>query len=144
MRTSSVSNDPNFEEKLIDVVEPYLDPTERAGVFGFDGKTQVQALDRTQWSLPKYPCRTGGMTHDDTRRGMLDPFAALNTATSEIITDYRHRHKGADVLPFFETVDNVPARMARKVTEWLAEPAQARWRLQFTTTCSSWLNLVER
>ena len=56
--TFKVSNDPDFEEKLVDVVGLYMNPPERAIVFSFDEKTQVQALDRTQPSLPAQ-ARTG-------------------------------------------------------------------------------------
>ena len=62
--TFKVSNDPRFEEKLVDVVGLYLDPPQRAAVFCFDEKTQCQALDRTQPSLPMKPGRAGTMTHD--------------------------------------------------------------------------------
>ena len=68
-RPSTFSNDPRFEEKLVDVVGRYLDPPERAVVFSFDEKTQVQVLDRRQASLPLRPDRAGTMTHDYKRRG---------------------------------------------------------------------------
>ena len=79
--TFKLSNDPNFEAKLIDLVGLYLDPPERAVVFSFDEKTQVQALDRTQPSLPLKPGRGCTMTHDYRRNGTVDLFAALNIAT---------------------------------------------------------------
>jgi transposase len=156
--TFKVSNDPAFEEKLVDVVGLYMNPPERAVVFSFDEKTQVQALDRTQPSLPMRPGRAGTMTHDYKRHGTVDLFAALNVATGEVITDYRQRHTGADVLAFFKKVDgqvprrldvhvildNLSAHLGPEVREWLAEPAQARWHLHFTPTSSSWLNLIER
>src|SRR5438876_5333315 len=82
-----VSTDPHFEEKLVDVVALYLDPPARAVVFSFDEKTQVQALDRTQPSLPMRPGRAGTMTHDYKRHGTTDLFAALNVATGEAITE---------------------------------------------------------
>jgi transposase len=158
VKTFKVSNDPHFEEKLTDVVGLYMDPPERAVVFSFDEKTQVQALDRTQPSLPMKPGRAGTMTHDYKRNGTVDLFAALNIATGEVITDYRKRHAGVDVLAFFKKIDrevprrldvhvildNLSAHMGPEVTEWLAEPKQARWHLHFTPTSSSWLNLVER
>jgi len=50
--TFKISNDPRFEDKLVDVVALYNNPPERAVVFSFDEKTQCQALDRTQPSLP--------------------------------------------------------------------------------------------
>ncbi len=81
--TFKVSTDPDFEEKLVDVVGLYLNPPERAVVFSFDEKTQCQALDRTQPSLPMKPGRAGTMTHDYKWNGTVDLFAALNVGTGE-------------------------------------------------------------
>jgi transposase len=153
-----LSEDPDFEAKLVDVVGLYLDPPERAVVLSFDEKTQCQALDRTQPSLPLRPGRAGTMTHDYKRHGTVDVFAALNVGTGEVITECRKRHTAADVLAFFKTIDrsvprrldihvvldNLSAHLAPEVTDWLAHPRRARWHLHFTPTSSSWLNLVER
>ena len=158
VETFKVSNDPHFEEKLVDVVGLYMNPPERAVVFSFDEKTQVQALDRTQPSLPMKPGRAGTMTHDYKRNGTTDLFAAMNVATGEVLYDSRQRHTAADVLGFFKLIDlhvpkhldvhvvldNLSAHKAPPVTEWLADPKRARWHLHFTPTSSSWLNLVER
>jgi len=81
VETFKLSNDPDFEDKLVDVVGLYLDPPARAVVFSFDEKTQCQALDRTQPSLPLIPGRAGTLTHDYKRNGTTDLFAALNVAT---------------------------------------------------------------
>ncbi len=156
--TFKLSGDPDFEAKLVDVVGLYLHPPAKAVVFSFDEKTQVQALDRTQPSLPMVRGRAGTMTHDYKRNGTTDLFAALNVATGEVITECRPRHTAADVLAFFKRVDktvprglqihvvldNLSAHKAPEVTEWLAKPRQRRWHLHFTPTSSSWLNLVER
>jgi len=158
VETFKLSNDPNFEEKLVDVVGLYLDPPARAVVFSFDEKTQCQALDRTQPSLPMVPGRAGTMTHDYKRNGTTDLFAALNVATGEVLTDCRKSHTAADVLRFFKLIDlhvpndldvhvvldNLSAHKGPEVTTWLADPKRARWHLHFTPTSSSWLNLVER
>jgi transposase len=155
--TFKLSNDPNFEAKLIDVVGLYMNPPEHAAVFCFDEKTQCQALDRTQPSLPMVPGRAGTTTHDYKRNGTIDLFAALNVGTGEIVHDTRHAHTGTDVLSFFKwlnahvpkhldvhvILDNLSAHNAEPVRAWLAQPAQARWHLHFTPTSSSWLNLVE-
>jgi hypothetical protein len=94
------------------VVGLYLDPPERAVVFSFDEKTQVQALDRTQPSLPMRPGRGGTMTHDYKRHGTTDLFAALNVATGEVLYDCRKRHTGKDVLAFFRLIDlHVPREL---------------------------------
>ena len=156
--TFKLSNDPRFEEKLVDVVGLYMNPPERAVVFSFDEKTQVQALDRTQPSLPLRPGRAGTLTHDYKRNGTTDLFCALNVKTGKIISECRKRHAGDDVLAFFKKIDRaVPRRLAIHVVldnlsahqtpdivAWLADPKRKRWHLHFTPTSSSWLNLVGR
>src|SRR5918996_1786573 len=158
VETFKLSNDPRFEEKLVDIVGLYMNPPERAAVFCFDEKTQVQALDRTQASLPLRPGRAGTMTHDYKRNGTTDLFAALNVASGEVIHDPRQRHKATDVLAFFKfldahvprdleihvVLDNLSAHKAEPVQRWLNSPRRKRWHLHFTPTSSSWLNLVER
>ncbi|MCA1737005.1 MAG: IS630 family transposase [Actinobacteria bacterium] len=96
--TFKLSNDPDFEAKLADVVGLYLDPPERAVVFSFDEKTQCQALERTQPSLPIKPGRSRTMTHDYKRNGTVDLFAAMNIATGEVLHDSHRRHAGTDEL----------------------------------------------
>ncbi len=158
VETFKLSTDPHFDEKLVDVVGLYLNPPERAVMFSFDEKTQVQALDRTQPSLPMKPGRGGTMTHDYKRHGTTDLFAAMNVATGEVLYDTRRSHAATDVLRFFKlldlhvpkhleihvVLDNLSAHKAPPVAEWLADPKRARWHLHFTPTSSSWLNLVER
>jgi transposase len=152
-----LSTDPEFEAKVVDVVGLYMNPPERAVVFSFDEKTQVQALDRTQPSLPMTPGRGKTMTHDYKRHGVTDLFAAMNVATGEVIYDTRKTHTGKDVLAFFKFIDihvpkdlavhvvldNLSAHKSPEVKKWLADPKRGRWHLHFTPTSSSWLNLVE-
>jgi transposase len=156
--TFKISNDPQFEEKLVDVVGLYLNPPERAIVFSFDEKTQVQALDRTQPSLPMKRGRGGTMTHDYKRNGTTDLFAAMNVATGEVLYDCKKGHKATDVLRFLKLIDlhvpkdleihvvldNLSAHKAPPIRDWLADPKRSRWHLHFTPTSSSWCNLVER
>jgi transposase len=153
-----LSNDPDFEEKLVDVVGLYMNPPQRAVVLSFDEKTQAQALDRTQPSLPLKPGRAGTLTHDYRRHGTTDVFAALNVATGEVLYDCKKGHSAEEVLRFFKLIDihvpahldihvvldNLSAHTAPPVANWLAHPRRARWHLHFTPTSSSWLNLVER
>jgi len=156
--TFKVSNDPLFEEKLVDVVGLYMNPPSRAAVFSFDEKTQCQALDRTQPSLPMVPGRAGTMTHDYKRNGTTDLFAAMNIATGEVLTHCQQGHTAKDVLRFFKQIDatvppglavhvvldNLSAHKAPEITKWLAHRDRRRWHLHFTPTSSSWLNLIER
>ncbi|MGH3500042.1 MAG: IS630 family transposase [Nocardioidaceae bacterium] len=153
-----LSTDPRFEEKLVDVVGVYLNPPARAVVFSFDEKTQCQALDRTQPSLPMKPGRAKTMTHDYKRHGTIDLFAAMNLATGQVLTDLRKGHAATDVLRFFKQIDktvprglavhvvldNLSTHSAPEITKWLAHKDRRRWHLHFVPTSSSWLNLIER
>ncbi len=130
----------------------------RAVVFSYDEKTQCQALDRTQPSLPMKPGRAGTMTHDYKRNGTIDLFAAMNIATGEVLMQCQKRHAAADVLRFFKQIDasvprglavhvildNLSAHKTPEIQKWLAHRDRRRWHLHFTPTSSSWCNLVER
>ena len=158
VNTFKISNDPDFEAKLIDVVGLYLNPPARAVVFSFDEKTSCQALDRTQPSLPMTRGRAGTMTHDYKRNGTIDLFAAMNLGTGEVHTHLRKGHTAADVLAFFKQIDatverglsvhvildNLSAHKAPEIKKWLAHKDRRRWHLHFIPTSSSWLNLIER
>ena len=151
-----VSNDPDFEEKLRDVVGLYLSPPENAIVFCVDEKSSIQALDRTQPGLPMKRGRCGTMTHDYKRNGTSTLFAALNTLTGEVIGECKKRHRHQEFLSFLKTVekktpaalelhlivDNYATHKHEKVKIWLKK--NKRVHLHFIPTSSSWLNLVER
>jgi transposase len=125
VETFKVSNDPRFEEKLIDVVGLYLKPPARAVVFSYDEKTQCQALDRTQPSLPMKPGRAGTMTHDYKRNGTIDASVPRGLSVHVVL-------------------DNLSAHSTPAIMQWLGHRNRRRWHLHFTPTSSSWLNLIER
>jgi len=156
VRTFKLSNDPDFEAKLIDVVGLYLDPPDNAVVLCVDEKSQIQALDRTQPSLPMKTGRAGTMTHDDKRNGTTTLFAALDTITGAVIGQCLPRHRHQEFLTFLKTldkehpkdldlhliVDNYRTHKHDNVNKWLEK--HPRFHLHFIPTSSSWLNLVER
>jgi len=156
VKTFKVSNDPRFAEKLVDVVGLYLSPPEHALVLSCDEKSQIQALDRTQKSLPMFPGRLGTMTHDYKRNGTTTLFAALSVLDGTLITQCQDRHRHQEWIKFLETidretvpemdlhliVDNYATHKHPKVQKWLAR--HPRFHIHFTPTSSSWLNLVER
>lgn len=155
-RTFKVSNDPNFAEKLVDVVGLYLDPPEHALVLCVDEKSQIQALDRTQKSLPIYPGRCETMTHDYRRNGTTTLFAALNVAEGLLIGQCMPRHRHQEFIRFLKRidaetppdldlhliVDNYATHKHPNVQKWLKR--HRRFHMHFIPTSSSWLNLVER
>ena len=154
--TFKLSTDPEFVAKLRDVVGLYLDPPGNAMVFCADEKTQVQALDRSQAVLPMMPGMPERRTHDYVRHGVTSLFAALNTATGQVITSIHRRHRHQEFLKFLKTIDgNTPADLdlhlildnyqthkTPAVQRFLA--THPRFHLHFIPTSSSWLNLVER
>jgi transposase len=156
VKTFKLSNDPKFEEKLVDVVGLYLNPPDNAVVLCMDEKSSVQALDRTQASLPMKKGRAGTMTHDYKRNGTTTLFAALNVLTGAVIGECLPRHRHEEFLEFLRKVDReVPKGLAihmildnyathkhPDVKAWLEK--HPRFHLHFIPTSSSWLNLVER
>jgi transposase len=156
VRTFKLSRDPEFVEKLRDVVGLYLNPPDKALVLSVDEKSQIQALDRTQ---PALPMRTGLVetkTHDYVRHGTTTLFAALNVLDGTIIGSGKPQHRHQEFLQFMEEVDRkVPRRLEvhlildnygthkhPNVKAWFE--AHPRYHLHFVPTSSSWLNLVER
>jgi transposase len=156
VKTFKLSNDPAFEEKLIDVVGLYLNPPDKAVVLCMDEKTSIQALDRTQASLPMTRGRAGTTTSDYKRNGTTTLFAALNALDGTVIGQCVDRHRHEEFLKFLRKIDKeVPKGVAvhmildnyathkhKDVKTWLAK--HPRFQLHFTPTSSSWLNLVER
>ena len=156
VETFKLSTDPRFEEKLVDVVGLYLNPPDKAVVLCLDEKSQVQALDRTQPSLPMKKGRAGTMTHDYKRHGTTTLFAALNVLTGSVIGQCLPRHRHDEFLVFLRRIqrevprglqvhvipDNYGTHSHPDVQAWLAK--HPRFHLHFTPTSSSWLNLVER
>jgi transposase len=156
LSTFKVSRDPQFVQKLIDVVGLYLNPPDKALIFCVDEKSQIQALDRTQPGLPLKPGRCGTMTHDYKRHGTTTLFAALNTLDGQVIGDCMPQHRHQEFIRFLKRidqqtpkefdlhliVDNYATHKHARVQRWLRR--NPRFHLHFTPTSSSWLNLVER
>ena len=156
VRTFKLSNDPQFAEKVVDVVGLYLNPPEHALVLCVDEKSRIQALDRTQPGLPLKKGRCGTMTHDYKRNGTTTLFAALNLADGRVIGSCMPRHRHQEWLAFLRQVDrqtpndldlhlildNYQTHKHPKVKQWLER--HPRFHLHFIPTSSSWLNLVER
>lgn len=154
--TFKLSEDPQFIDKLRDVVGLYMNPPEHAVVICVDEKTSIQALDRTKPSLPMRPGQVERRTHDYVRHGVIDLFAALNIATGQVIARTDKQHRAVEFIKFLDSIDaNVPADLDVHVVIDNASthktPAVHKWQLRhprftfhFTPTSSSWLNLVER
>ena len=150
-----LSSDPDFAEKLTDIVGLYVDPPAHAVVLSVDGKPQIQALDRTQPGLPMKTSRAGTMTYDYKRHGTTTLSAALNVLDGTVIAQNMQRHRHQEFIRFLNRIerevptdkavhvilDNYAAHKKDKVRAWLAR--HPRWTFHFTSTSCSWLNAVE-
>ncbi|MCE2971544.1 MAG: IS630 family transposase [Burkholderiales bacterium] len=149
-----VSNDPDFESKAADVIGLYLNPPAHAAVFCVDEKTAILALDRKDRQLPSAPGRAESHVFEYKRNGTLSLFAALNTATGEVLGT-APRHTGAQFVAFLTDVvagqsrgreihvicDNVSSHKTAAAKAFLADHPNVT--MHFTPTCSSWLNEAE-
>ena len=153
-QTFKFSTDPELVAKVSDVVGLYLNPPENAIVLSIDEKSQIQALDRTQKTLPMQPGQAEKRTHDYVRHGTTTLFAALEIATGEVTGLCKPRHRHQEFLVFLRhlargypdqqlhlIMDNYAAHKHPKVKAWLA--ANPRIHIHFTPTSGSWLNLVQ-
>jgi transposase len=157
-RTESfkLSPDPQFIDKVRDIVALYLNPPDAAVVLCVDEKAQIQALDRTAPILPMMPGVPERRTHDYVRNGTTNLYAALNVASGQIIADMTSRQRAEEFRRFLNLIDRtVPDHLAVHVivdnSRTHKTPAIQRWLVRhprftfhFTPTYSSWLNLVER
>jgi transposase len=156
VKAFKLSNDPRFSEKLTDIVGLYLNPPEKALVLCVDEKSQIQALDSTQASLPMKKGRAGTMAHDYKRNGTTALFAAPSMLDGRVVGQCLPRHRHQEFLKFLRTldrefpgerdlhliIDNYRTHTHANVNAWLAK--HPRFHLHFIPTSSSWLNLVER
>lgn len=154
--TFKLSKDPQFVEKVRDVVGLYLDPPEAAVVLCVDEKAQVQALDRSSPVLPMMPGMPERRTHDYARNGITSLFAALDMASGKVIGSLHRRHRSVEYRKFLIKLDKqVPAQLdvhiicdnyathkTDIIQRWLA--AHPRFHVHFIPTSTSWLNMVER
>jgi len=156
VKTFKVSNDPHFEEKLEDIVGLYISPPEHAIVFSVDEKSQIQALDRTQKSLPIFKGRAGTLTHDYKRNGTTTLFAAMNIADGTVIGNCVQNHKTEQWVRFLNQIDrstdpnldihiicdNYCTHKSERTKKW--QRRHPRFHFHFTPTSASWLNMIER
>jgi transposase len=151
-----LSPDPQFIEKVRDIVGLYLNPPDAAVVLCVDEKSQIQALDRTAPVLPLMPGVPERRTHDYVRNGTTNLYAALNLASGQVIADMTPRHRAEEFRRFLNLIersvpeqlevhvvlDNSSTHKTPAIQRWLVR--HPRFTLHFTPTYSSWLNLVER
>ena len=151
-----LSPDPQFIDKVRDVVGLYLNPPDAAVVLCVDEKTQVQALDRTAPVLPLMPGVPERRTHDYVRNGTTNLYAALDVASGQVITNMTARHRAEEFRKFLNIIDkevpehldvhvvldNVSTHKTPSIHRWLQR--HPRFTFHFTPTYSSWMNLVER
>jgi len=154
--TFTLSTDEFFVEKVRDIVGLYLNPPDHAVVLCLDEKSQVQALERTQPLLPLFFGVSERGTSTYRRHGITNLFAALDVASGKVIGECYPRKRAVEFRRFLQRVDkevpqdvyvelivdNSSIHGAPEVRRWLHR--HPRFRLHFTPTYSSWINMVER
>lgn len=155
IKNFKISNDPDFADKVVDIVGLYMDPPTNAMVLSVDEKTQIQALDRTQPMLPLKPGQVERRTHDYKRNGTASLYAAFNVLTGTVIGRVTKRHRAKEFLDFLRQIDrstpkgldlhlildNSSTHKTAEINAWLK--SHPRFKLHFTPTSASWLNAVE-
>lgn len=154
--TWKLSNDPQFVNKVYDIIGLYLNPPEAAVVYCVDEKSQIQALQRSSPTLPMMPGMPEKRTHDYLRHGTTTLFAGMNITTGEVIAESHRKHRAEEFRKFLNTIDkNTPAELdvhivcdnygthkTAMILRWLDK--HPRFHMHFTPTYSSWINQVER
>jgi len=154
--TFKLSTDPDFVDKVRDVVGLYVTPPAHAIVLCVDEKSQIQALDRSQPLLPMRPGQIARRTHDYTRHGTTSLFAALDIATGHVIGKCYPRHRATEFRKFLDEIeagvpadldvhlvmDNYATHKTQIIRDWLVK--RPRWHVHFMPTSASWINQVER
>ncbi len=151
-----LSPDPQFIDKVRDIVGLYLNPPDAAVVLCVDEKAQIQALDRSAPILPLMLGVPERHTHDYVRNGTTNLYAALDVASGQVIANTTARHRAEEFRRFLNVIDtSVPTHLdvhvvldnssthkTPQIQRWLVR--HPRFTMHFTPTYSSWLNLVER
>lgn len=154
-RSFKLSKDPEFNERVRDVVGLYMNPPDKAVVICVDEKPGIQALDRSQTVLPMRPGTPASRSWEYERNGTIDLFAALKILDGTVVTQFHRRHRHQEFLIFLRTVDesvpkeldvhmvldNLGTHTQPDVKMWFAR--HPRYKLHFTPTDASWLNMVE-
>ena len=154
IRTFTFSPDPDFEEKLLDVVGIYMKPPENAVVLCVDEKTGIQALDRTQPMLPLRKKKPTSWTNEYVRHGTRTLLASLDISTGKVISFVRDNRRSETFLEFMDHVvrknnskrlcvimDNLNIHTNEAAQQWLEKHPNVSFH--FTPKHASWVNLIE-
>ena len=145
-RNLKLSLDPQLIAKIRGIVGLYMNPPANAAVFAVDEKSQIQALERAQPILPMDIGQPERRTHNYLRHGTVDLFAALDVVKGTVIARRKRQHRSVDFVAFLREIDeSVPSELdVHVIVDNLSAHKSPRFKLHFTPTYASWLNLVER
>lgn len=154
LRTFNFSPDPQFEEKLLEVVGLYMRPPKNAVVLCVDEKTGIQALDRTQPLLPLRAGKPQAWSNEYVRHGTRTLLAALEVKTGKVTGWVNKTRKTGDFITFMDKVvkahpnkrlcvvlDNLNTHTGEAAAQWLKQHPHVSFH--YTPTHASWVNLIE-
>ena len=97
VRTFKLSRDPQFNQKVRDVVGLYLNPPNTPWCSASTRRARSSARPDAAWPADeKGPA--GTMTHDYKRHGTTSLFAALNVLDGTVIAECMPRHRAQEFL----------------------------------------------
>ena len=134
---------------VLKAIQKLPEPQREALVLSVDEKSQIQALDRTQPSLPLKTGHGATITSDYKRNGTTTLFAALDTANGEVYGFCQQKHRHQEWLKFLGMIDdtvsankeihiicdNYSTHKHANVKLWLEQ--HKRFHVHFTPTSSS-------
>jgi transposase len=154
LRTFNFSPDPQFEEKLLEVVGLYMNPPENALVLCMDEKTGIQALDRTQPVLPLRSGQPKSWSNEYVRHGTQTMLAAIEIESGKATAWVNKTRKAEDFVTFMNRIvreypgqrlcvvmDNLNTHKGKMAQEWLEKNPLVTFH--YTPTHASWVNLAE-
>src|SRR5579884_40023 len=148
------SRDPNYDEKLRDIVGLYLRPPAGAAILSLDEKPTIQALERIHRELPMRPGDIAAREFEYRRHGVMHLFGAFNVRTGTMLGDVRDGKTHVEFIDLLEmcawryrqgevhcVLDNASYHSTPEVKAWLAD--HPRFVFHYTPTHASWLNQIE-
>ena len=163
--------DPDFAEKMVEVLCVYREVAllretvgengedQMVAILSYDEKPGIQALGTVAPDLPpvpgKYKCL--GRDYEYVRHGTLSLLAGIDLVTGRIYGRLEERHRSLEFIAFLEQIDaaypretalklimdNHSAHISKQTKAWLAEQREGRFEFVFTPKHGSWLNLIE-
>jgi transposase len=147
--------DPDFEEKMEEIVNLYLDPPRNSRLVCLDEKTGIQALERLYPGLPLRPGLVERREFEYIRHGTIDLLAAFDVGTGKVFAQCYTHHTNVEFRHFLRALrardpfsrwhlimDNAAYHTKQEVIDW-CRAQRPKITLHWLPFHGSWLNQIE-